>query len=266
MNVPEDWTASSITTNGVKLKYYRVGEGPPVILAHGLFDSGRCWAPIISELKSDYSIVAYDARGHGQSGAPESGYGISDRVADLLGLTRSLSLTDPIVIGHSLGGSTAAWTAAEHPDKIRGVILEDPAGIHGEPEIGAKERAKMVRRRVDEKTDASVAELIQEYEDRSQALARRLVTADKECSPQIAKYAQHGYPPLSEAFEQITCPALVLRSDGPPAERADDLAVAANLSEGRLVHLHGAGHCVIRDCYDAAMAEITTYLYMHSSQ
>ena len=52
----------------------------------------------------------------------------------------------------------------------------------------------------------------------------------------------------------------MLKADADTATRATDLDVADELTEGRLVHVHGAGHCVFRDRYDAAYAELRTFL------
>jgi pimeloyl-ACP methyl ester carboxylesterase len=219
---------------------------------------------VVAELKTDFTVTMYDARGHGGTDAPETGYGIEDRATDLLGVLDALSITKPVVLGHSLGGSTAAWAAANNPGTLRGIILLDPAGIHGEPDIGPDERAEMVRGRVERHAEQSISELTQEYDEWSPELARRLAVADKECSPQVAKITAQGFPPLDETFEDIDCPTLVIRSDGSPTERADDLEVADNLQNGRLVHIHEAGHCIHRDRYDATMAEIETFLHRHS--
>ena len=261
MTLPDGWATDTVDANGVELQYYRTGEGPPVVLAHGLFDTGRCWAPLVADLATDYTVVTYDARGHGRSAAPETGYGIDDRVADLVGLLDALGLSNPVLVGHSMGGSTVAWAAARHPTRPRGVVLEDPAGLHGAPEMGPVERAAAVRDRVETHADQSVAEIATEYDDRDPALARRLAVADRACSPTIAEIVRHGFPPLGEAFSEIDAPTLVLKADGEPSTRAADLAVADELSDGRLVHVSGAGHCVFRDRYDAAVAELQTFLH-----
>ena len=260
VNLPDGWTTDTVDANGVELQYYQTGEGPPIVLAHGLFDSGRCWAPLVADLATDYTVVTYDARGHGKSATPEAGYGVDDRVADLVGLLDALSLTDPILVGHSMGASTVAWAAARHPARPRGVVLEDPAGMHGDPEMGPAERATAVRDRVEADARRSTDELVAEYDDRDPELARRLATADRECSPVVAEIVRYGFPPLAGAFGEIRVPTLVLKADADPSTRRRDLAVADRLADGRLVHVPGAGHCVFRDQYDAAFAELRTFL------
>lgn len=83
-----------ITTNGLRLHYYRSGGGArPLVLAHGLTDHGLCWAPIAAQLAADYDIVMYDARGHGRSDQPATGYTYDQLAADLAGLIQALKLT-----------------------------------------------------------------------------------------------------------------------------------------------------------------------------
>lgn len=260
MDLPDDWTAETVRANGVDLQCYLTGDGPPLVMAHGFYDDGRCWAPLATDLADEYRVVTYDARGHGRSDAPETGYAVADRVADLDRLIDAFDLDDPVLLGHSMGGSTAAWTAATHPDLPRALVLEDPAGMYGEPEAGPDERARIVRERIRETREKSVEELTSDYADRDPTLARRLATADAACSPRIAEIAREGYPLLADAFSDIECPTLVLKADAGPERRATDLDIADNLSDGRLVHVSGAGHCVFRDRYDAAYAELRAFL------
>ncbi len=66
----KDWTQGSITiTDGIELFYTRTGKGekPPIVLAHGITDSGLCWHQFASELEEDYDLIMYDEYGHGKS-------------------------------------------------------------------------------------------------------------------------------------------------------------------------------------------------------
>jgi pimeloyl-ACP methyl ester carboxylesterase len=266
MDLPNGWAANTVRVNGVELQYYRTGEGPTLVLAHGFYSNGRCWERLATDLADDYELVLYDARGHGGSEAPETGYGIEDRVDDLVGLIEELSLEDPILIGHSMGGSTSAWTAAMHPTLPRAIVLEDPAGMHGPPDTTPEERARMVREKVREWSNSSLSELVAEHDEYETSLARRLAVACTECRPEIAAIPREGYPTLEEAFPDIDCPTLILKADADPATRVADLDRADELADGRLVHIPDAGHCVLRDEYEAAYAELRTFLRRLSSE
>ena len=67
-----------------------------------------------------------DARGHGNSSAPRNGYSYEDHAGDVLGLIRLLGLDTPVLLGHSMGGMTAALAASRAGAAIRGLVLADP--------------------------------------------------------------------------------------------------------------------------------------------
>ncbi|WP_207592387.1 alpha/beta fold hydrolase [Halomontanus rarus] len=261
MNLPEEWTTGTVSTNGITLQYYRAGSGPPIVMAHGMFDNGRRWVPLGSDLVDDYEVITYDARGHGRSDAPETGYDIDNRVADLVGLMNGLDLTNPVLLGHSMGGATVAWAAADHPDLPRALVLEDPSRFREHPEMSMEEAQEMGRERLRESKALSLEERIEQHYDDGidPDHARRLAAADDECSPHVAMIAQE-HELVTEAFDEITCPTLVLRRDVDVADRAADLDAADRLVDGRLVHVPDAGHYVFRDEYDAAAAELRAFL------
>lgn len=251
-----------MSAGDVELQYYRAGEGEPIVFAHGFLDTGRRWIPLADELAEDYEVVAYDARGHGQSDAPETGYHLTDRIADLRGLIGGLTLDNPVLVGHSLGAATVGWMAARQPDLPRGVVLIDPDCLHSLPTESADDLFEQSRSYVAERFDQSVEELIEEsYEEVEPTHARRLATGHLECDLAIAELAREGYPaPLRDAFQDITAPTLVLRSDTAVEERVADLNAAASLESGRLVHIPNAGHYVFRDAFESAYSELQTFL------
>ncbi|MCG1005640.1 alpha/beta fold hydrolase [Halorubrum lacusprofundi] len=262
MNLSETWTTGTVSTDDVDLQYYRTGDGPPVLMAHGMYDSGRRWVPLGSDLAADYDVIAYDARGHGHSDAPETGYDIETRVADLVAVVNGLDLTDPILIGHSMGAATAAWAAADHPDLPRGLVLEEPSRFREAPEISMEKAQEIARERLRESKALSIEERMEKHYDDGEhdpEHVRRLAASVDECSPHIAMLAQK-HPPVKQAFDEITCPALVLRRDVDVMDRVKDLNAAARLADGRLVHIPNAGHYVFRDEYDAAYAELRAFL------
>jgi N-formylmaleamate deformylase len=122
-----NWVRGVCEANGVDIHYLRTGgDKPPLIALHGLTGSGACWTPLARALEGDYDVVAPDARGHGKSSAPLHGYLYRDLASDVIGLIEALGLAAPILLGHSMGGMTAAVAAGQLGTAIRGVILADP--------------------------------------------------------------------------------------------------------------------------------------------
>jgi pimeloyl-ACP methyl ester carboxylesterase len=102
------------TDDGVDIAYDRTGAGPPLLFVHGLTDSRSDWRPVVERLAPDFTCVSLDLRGHGESGdAPD--YSALAMTADLAAVVQAEDLSEPAVIGHSLGGAVATAYAAETP-------------------------------------------------------------------------------------------------------------------------------------------------------
>lgn len=122
-----NWIRGICEANGINIHYLRTGgDKPPLIALHGLTGSGACWRPLARALEADYDVVMPDARGHGKSSAPLRGYLYRDHASDVVGLIEALGLTASVLLGHSMGGMTAAVVASQVGTAIRGVILADP--------------------------------------------------------------------------------------------------------------------------------------------
>ena len=121
------WTSATIKVNGVDQHFLRTGKDrPPVVLLHGLMTSGACWTPLARALEEEYDVIMPDARGHGKSGVPIQGYNYENLALDISKLIQALHLELPVLLGHSMGGLTAALVARNNPMLLRGLILADP--------------------------------------------------------------------------------------------------------------------------------------------
>jgi pimeloyl-ACP methyl ester carboxylesterase len=122
-----NWTTAVCKANGIDIHYLRTGgPKPPLVLLHGLTGSGACWSPLARALEAEFDVVMPDARGHGNSSTPLNGYRYEDHARDVVGLIQGLGLTAPVLLGHSMGGMTAAVVASQIATAMRGVILADP--------------------------------------------------------------------------------------------------------------------------------------------
>ncbi len=130
----QSWPSDYVEANGIRMHYYRTGgDKPQLVLAHGLTDHGLCWLRTTQALAADYDIIMLDARGHGHSDAPESGYGPLEHAADVAAVIEALGLEKPVLMGHSMGGVTAGAVAAMYPHLVSRIIVEDPAWRHDRP-------------------------------------------------------------------------------------------------------------------------------------
>ncbi|MHA2298810.1 MAG: alpha/beta fold hydrolase [Candidatus Hodarchaeales archaeon] len=121
------WKTDYISTNDIKLHYYRTGgDKPPIVLCHGITDNGLCWAPIARRLEKNFDVIMVDAIGHGLSDVPPTGYSVDNMAKDLVGLIEGLKLEKPVVMGHSMGAQYSSRAASLYPDLFGKLILEDP--------------------------------------------------------------------------------------------------------------------------------------------
>jgi len=278
--VPDRWAEGTVDVDGVRLHYTRTGgDGPPLVVAHGVFDDGPCRTPLVRTLEGGYDVIAFDARGHGRSDAPDSGYGADDRVADLAGLFDALDLVDPILLGHSMGGDTVLATAATHPELPRAVVAIDPAGLlaHNEenradggndgPDDSDADEVAAVREQVLWWHDHSKAELFEADDEIAghaaagdRDLASLIADARLRVSPNITAVFEEGWLDPAEYFADITAPTLILRADVDDRARELDREQVDLIDDARLTHVDGAGHCVFRDQRENATRELRVFL------
>jgi pimeloyl-ACP methyl ester carboxylesterase len=123
-------TSFQVERDGIVLHGEQAGDGPPVVLLHGLSATRRNVVQGSRHLaRRGYRLIAYDARGHGASSpAPDSaGYEYVDLVADLEAVLADLELERPVLVGSSMGAATAMAYALEHPGDVPALVQITPA-------------------------------------------------------------------------------------------------------------------------------------------
>jgi pimeloyl-ACP methyl ester carboxylesterase/DNA-binding SARP family transcriptional activator len=119
------------------------GAEPPVLGIHGSGLSGYSLTSLAERLAPDVRFVALDLRGHGFSDKPPSGYDLEHHVADVVELVAALGLRRPVLLGHSAGGTVAAF-AASRIDAAGLILLEGMIGDRAFTENAAAQAAPIV--------------------------------------------------------------------------------------------------------------------------
>ena len=116
----------TMTVNGVALAVHEwPGKGPALVCVHGLTANHSCWASMADLLAPDFRLIAYDLRGRGESGKPESGYSLEHHCKDLLGLLDAFGLRKAVIMGHSLGAHIGLRFAVLYPARVSKLVLVD---------------------------------------------------------------------------------------------------------------------------------------------
>lgn len=110
----------------MRLHALEAGQGPPLILLHGLFGSARNWGAVQKALSSDYRVVALDLRNHGASPhARDMDY--ASQAEDIAETLAALGIERAVVLGHSMGGKAAMMLALTRPELVERLIIADIA-------------------------------------------------------------------------------------------------------------------------------------------
>jgi N-formylmaleamate deformylase len=261
----------SVVSDGVRIHYYRTGEEkPPLVLLHGITDNGLCWNRTALMLEPDFDIVMVDARGHGLSDAPETGYDYGQQARDVKNVIEQLQLRSPVVMGHSMGANTAALLAAQFPGLVKSIILEDPPWQEQDQSDesragwGDQLRANIASYR--EKSEEELMALCLKFHpswDASEILM--WARSKKQVRPEVARISEIPQLRWRDFVPQIRCPVLLLTGD---AERGGIVSpqvaeqVARAVKKCYVVHVPGAGHNIRRDQFDPFFDAVSRYLVL----
>jgi 3-oxoadipate enol-lactonase len=122
-------TDRDVAIGDTRVAYTAAGDGPPVVLVHGLAEDRRSWAPQQRDLTA-WRTIAYDLRGHGATPLGDGDGSLAQLGGDLVGLLELIG--EPAsVVGFSLGGTIVLWAAAERPDLVRNAVVFGTSSIVG---------------------------------------------------------------------------------------------------------------------------------------
>ena len=235
------------------------GAAPATLLLHGIGNLGRVWDFVADAMAGRLRLIAPDARGHGWSAKPATGYAPSDFVADAIAILDARALDRVVVVGHSMGGGHGLALALAHPERVSAFVVIDIG-----PELEAAGRARSLRLTTERPTafpddvaaEAYLRETSPGYSDAVYAHRLRWLfarddagslswRADAAALRQI--FGSGGSRDAWERLRALRCPVLVVRGtrsldlSAPTARR-----MIETLPDARLLELE-AGHNVQLD-------------------
>ena len=121
--------------NGIDLYYEMHGEGPTVVLSHGVGSNHLHWWQQIPILSTQFRVITFDHRGFGFS--TDNGRGGAAFVDDLIGLLDHLSVSRVALVGQSMGGFTVAGVASRQPERVSALVLSSTSAglVNGRPPL-----------------------------------------------------------------------------------------------------------------------------------
>ena len=117
------------TVHGYRRAYRIAGEGPALLLIHGIGDSSATWSDLIPALARHHTVIAPDLLGHGGSDRPRADYSVAAYANGMRDLLSVLDIERVTVVGHSLGGGVAMQFAYQFPQLVDRLILIGAGGV-----------------------------------------------------------------------------------------------------------------------------------------
>ncbi len=114
---------------GTSLAWTELGQGPPLVLLHGLGDSHRTWRRVAPRLAERFRVLMLDLPGHGLSDRPDAPYTLDWYARMVLGWLDAVGVGTAAVVGHSYGGGVAQWMVLEQRARIERLGLVAPGGL-----------------------------------------------------------------------------------------------------------------------------------------
>lgn len=118
-----------VSIHGHRVGYRMAGEGPALVLVHGLTGSSTTWREVMPSLARHHTVVAPDLLGHGESAKPRGDYSIGAHASGVRDLLAALGIERATFVGHSFGAGVAMQLAYQYPQRCERLVLVASGGL-----------------------------------------------------------------------------------------------------------------------------------------
>jgi esterase len=268
------FSAGTVGIAGLTFHYADwTGEGPPLVMLHGLSGHARTWDHTAAALSGQYHVLALDQRGHGDTDwAPQ--YGVGVMANDLLGFIDALDLSEVTLMGLSMGGLVSFVFAAAHPERVTRMVIMDigpeiaPAGsanvarslaardiFNSEEEAFAQARAANPR-----PTDATLRHRVT-HSLRPLPDGALTFKYDRELRRNPRALFDHTTDELWDAWRAVSCPVLLVRgADSDVLAAGTAQRMVAENPNVSFVTVPDCGHSITLDSPDGLLEAVSPWL------
>jgi pimeloyl-ACP methyl ester carboxylesterase len=275
----EDGMTEFLSIQDGRIAYDVSGEGPLIVLAHGIGDRRQAFRFLAPELvAAGFRVAAADMRGHGESSTGDwKSISRTDVAGDLVALIKRLGGGPAVIVGHSLAGGAATIAAATAPDLVSGVVELGPFTRKVEYSLGGMLRIRRYRRGTLllsgvlllrslnlwlRYLDLAYQEKPADYAAYMAALRAKLSEPGR--MAEFLKTMKTSPADAGDALPRIACPALVIMGDEDPDwadPRAEAEGIVAEMPAGlgAVAMLSGRGHYPHAECPGQVTVLITSF-------
>ena len=247
-----------VDSSGVSIHYHVEGDGPPLVLQHGLTSSLENWYAygFVEELQKDYRLIMVDARSHGRSGKPHDpkDYDLKLRVNDVLAVMDDLGVTKAHYMGYSMGGRIGFGIVLHALDRFHSLIIGGMSANTANSDVPPQDRILLLRQ--------GMAQYVADAETKEGPMEsgrkERLLANDPEALI-AATTAPRGTDGLEEILPRINIPCLLYcgEADGffPGAKEASQI-----IPDAAFASFAGLNHGQTSRAAEQVLPDVTKFL------
>jgi pimeloyl-ACP methyl ester carboxylesterase len=225
---------------------------------------------MMRELANSFSVIIPDLRGHGTSAAPPTGWAPSELGADLISVLDEFEVEHAVIIGHSLGADAATRAALLQPNRVIGLVLEDPPWIPEWERFDETQRAGLAQvwfHKLKGLAELSIADLEIVAKDHAPSWndedLSTWISSKREVRLNVVRSFLAARDPWQSIVVKLNCPVLLVT--GEPANGSiitPELAQQAKEinPKVRIVQIQNAGHSIRRDNFDSYKCHVQAFL------
>lgn len=253
---------------------YEAGDSgnPPVLFLHGFMGTGKVWLPTFEKLASDFYCVALDLPGHGQTEANLDNLTFDSLAESMAAFIDDSFSTPPIIVGYSMGGRIALYTALKYPERIESLVLESStAGISD----GYERKKRLMQ-------DTNLSEIMKKskmrqflidwyrqpvfsYLAKHPGLVDRIIDKKSSGNPELlaevmVRLSPGNQPPLWDKLDQWKKPTLIIAGSIDAKYFEIGQRLHDNLHNSRLEIIEGVGHIVHLENHKEFMSVLKSFL------
>ena len=255
--------------SSVEVAYSIVGAGPPLYMVHGIGSRKATWEALIEDLRTDFTCVSFDLRGHGESPVPPVPYSLDELVEDLEALRQRLGHERIHVVGHSLGGQIGPAYARTHPECVETVVLlSTAAGRDSEDSSNVKGMVAMMREKGVKPVLKTLInrwytdEFVANCPDAVEARVKQVVHTPEEVF--LSVFDIYASTEMLQWLSQLDCACLVMTGElDTGCSPVLNKLIADTLPNAELVILENLKHSILIEGPEKVLPPLRDFLVRH---
>lgn len=249
---------------------------PTLLFIHGMDSSKETWNPVIRALQERYKAFSIDLRGHGETPlGNEKEYSIELLAADVHAYIKEHNLDNLVLVGHSMGSRVAIVYASEHPERVKGLVVEDMDLLPREPrKLQVEEIQKLKSFKTEYTCEDAARKALIEYGYRAnkydlwKAQGRIKITQDQRYQINLNPYASYlahnacqASDKAAQLFSNIKIPVMLLVAGEDSSTSVAGISqMKAMVPEMQVINIPGSEHSIHRTQLIQFIKELTRFI------